>query len=355
MRPGHGGCRIQAEKKYSPAQSMLDLSTGINPNGWPVPIVPAEIYNRLPESDDGLMEAAQSYYQTKNILPVSGSQEAIQLLPVIFHQYKMLPEKSRVGIISPCYAEHEFQWKKNNFSIIHLLTENIDDTIESLNVLLIINPNNPTGELIAQEKLKKWHSQLKKNNGYLIIDEAFMDSTPENSLIKKNQPDNLIVLRSIGKFFGLAGVRCGFVIAPTKILSQMAYHQGPWSVSGPTRWLVKKALMDKQWIEDNKLILKNESMRLKKCLKYYFSKVDPQSLISGSVLFQTVYINNAYDLFERLAKEGVLIRLLDKACSCSSCSTLHETIYQPNKGIRIGLPANEIQWQKLEAALESLI
>ncbi len=352
IRPAHGGGRNQAIKKYSPTESMVDLSTGINPVGWPVPLVPAEVYNRLPEADDGLIEIAQCYYKTQNILPVSGSQEAIQLLPVIFHQYGILPENPKIGIISPCYAEHEFQWKKNNFSIIHLVSQKVDDVIESLNVLLLINPNNPTGELIAIETLNKWLSQLKKNKGYLIIDEAFMDAAPEHSMIRNNLPDNLIVLRSVGKFFGLAGVRCGFVIAQAEILSYIEYHQGPWSVSGPTRWLIKKALMDHQWIENNKLNLKKASIRLDNLLSHYFFKIDPQSFITGSFLFKTVYLNNACDLFEQLAKQGVLVRLLDKACTCSSCSSLYKNISQPNKGLRFGLPANEAQWQKLEEILE---
>jgi len=106
--PGHGGGLNQAIKKYSDEKNpidknlWLDLSTGINPNGWFVPTIPDSVYNRLPENDDGLIEAALSYYQVSNVLPVSGSQEAIQLLPEIFQRYNLLSEKPNVGIISPC-------------------------------------------------------------------------------------------------------------------------------------------------------------------------------------------------------------------------------------------------------------
>lgn len=363
--PAHGGCLNQAIKKYAVDKTSLDktsldktnwldLSTGINPNGWPVPTIPASVYNRLPENDDGLIEAARAYYQTKNILPVSGSQEAIQLLPIIFQQHDLLPKNAKVGIISPCYAEHEFQWQKNNFSILHLTTETVDDIIEQLDVLLLINPNNPTGERIAVNTIKAWQSKLSQHNGYLIIDEAFMDSTPENSILGKCPMDNLIVLRSVGKFFGLAGVRCGFVIARRDILSLLEYHQGPWSVSGPTRWLVKKALSDTQWIADNKGYLKNASGRLETLLKKYLSKNNRQIFICGTVLYKTIFMQSALPVFEQLAKKGVLVRLLDKSCSCKSCTAQYKTIDDQHKGLRFGLPADEKQWQQLEIVLQSI-
>jgi cobalamin biosynthetic protein CobC len=338
--PEHGGALNQAIKKYSDEKNpidknlWLDLSTGINPNGWLVPTIPASVYNRLPENDDGLIEAAQSYYQVSNILPVSGSQEAIQLLPEIFQRYNLLSQNARIGIISPCYAEHEFQWQKNNFSIVHLSSETVDEVIDTLDVLVLINPNNPTGELIDANIIKQWLLKLADHNAYLIIDEAFMDSTPEKSILNDYANDKLIVLRSVGKFFGLAGVRCGFVIAPEKILSLLKYHQGPWSVSGPTRWLVKQALMDKTWIENNKKHLQKASIKLENLLKKYLLSDRQQRSIAGTLLFKTLILDNADLLYEQLAKNAVLVRLLDN-----------------KEGLRFGLPANEKQWQRLESVL----
>lgn len=339
----HGGALNQAIKKYSDERNLidkklwLDLSTGINPNGWLVPAIPASVYNRLPENDDGLIEAAQSYYQVSNILPVSGSQEAIQLLPEIFQRYNLLSQNARIGIISPCYAEHEFQWQKNNFSIVHLSSETVDEVIDTLDVLVLINPNNPTGEFIDVHAIKQWQLKLAEHNAYLIIDEAFMDSTPEKSILNDYANDKLIVLRSVGKFFGLAGVRCGFVIASEKILFLLKYHQGPWSVSGPTRWLVKQALMDKTWIEDNKKHLQKASIKLENLLKQYLLIEYSQRSIAGTLLFKTLILDNADLLYEQLAKNAVLVRLLDN-----------------KKGLRFGLPGNEKQWQRLESVLNMI-
>jgi len=206
--------------------------------------------------------------------------------------------------------------------------------IGTLDVLVLINPNNPTGESIDAHAIKQWQLKLAGHNGYLIIDEAFMDSTPEKSILNYYTNDNLIVLRSVGKFFGLAGVRCGFVIAPEKILSLLKYHQGPWSVSGPARWLVKQALVDKTWIEDNKKHLQKASIKLENLLKKYLLSDYPQRFIAGTVLFKTLFLENAPLMYEQLAKNGVLVRLLDN-----------------KKGLRFGLPANEQQWQRLEMVL----
>ena len=341
--PEHGGCLNQAIKRFADKENpiaetqWLDLSTGINPNGWPVPAMPASVYNRLPENDDGLIEAAQCYYQVSDILPVSGSQQAIQLLPEIFRRYDLLPKKPTIGIISPCYAEHEFQWQKNNFAIIHLSSETVDELIDTLDVLVLINPNNPTGELIDTDRLKQWQLKLADHQAYLIIDEAFMDSTPKESFLSDSAHDNLIVLRSVGKFFGLAGVRCGFVMASDTILSLLKYHQGPWSVSGPTRWVVKQALRDKIWIEKNKKYLQDASIKLENLLRSYLLINHPQRSIAGTVLFKTLFLENAAFMYEQLAKKGVLVRLLDN-----------------KKGLRFGLPANEKQWQRLDNVLKNI-
>lgn len=336
----HGGRLNQAAKQYGiDKKAWLDLSTGINPNGWPVPELPASIYNRLPESDDGLIEAAQNYYQIRHLLPVSGSQEAIQLLPELFQRARLLPENPTVGIISPCYGEHEKQWQKMKCIVLHLNSESINECIDKLDILILVNPNNPTGEVIDKRIIRDWQLQLKKTGGFLISDEAFMDSTPEKSLLSLRdiEMENLIILRSVGKFFGLAGVRCGFVMAHPKLLSLLTHYQGPWSVSGPTRWIVKKALADKKWIEQTKKSLLKESLRLERLLEKYLITDIHKCSINGTVLFKTALLENAHSVFQEMAQKGVLVRILDNG-----------------KGIRFGLPANEEQWQHLSSVLENM-
>ncbi len=351
--PKHGGSLNQAIKKYTtqeqqiPAHKWLDLSTGINPNGWPVPKIPQHIYNRLPEIDDGLEKIAQEYYQVAELLTVSGTQEAIQLLPRIFQEIlskNINKEHSitpKIGIISPCYSEHAFQWQRYGFDLIALTSQRVEHIISELDVLIIINPNNPTGEVIHYSIIEKWLAVLQSNKAYLIIDEAFMDSTPEQSILRNlSIPNrkNLIVLRSIGKFFGLAGVRCGFVIAQQEILSLVSYYQGPWSVSGPTRWLVKKALSDRYWIEKNIEQLAYAAKQLEALLTQRFCSQKGAVFIKGTTLFKTVFFNNTQVSclwFEHLAHHGILVRLLDN-----------------KQGLRFGLPKDVPQWQHLERVLK---
>ena len=78
----HGGRLLQAVRRYGlPRERWLDLSTGINPNAWQGAPLPVASWNRLPEEEDGLLEASQSYYDAPSLLPVCGSQAAIQALP----------------------------------------------------------------------------------------------------------------------------------------------------------------------------------------------------------------------------------------------------------------------------------
>jgi len=339
--PEHGGALNQAIKKYNnniAKEHWLDLSTGINPYGWPVPAVPQRVYNRLPEADDGLLQAAYDYYQVNNLLPVAGSQQAIQILPELFLKNNLVPDNATIGIIYPCYAEHEFQWQKNNFSIIHLSSDSVDQLIDSLDLLIVINPNNPTGELIAADTLRQWQQKLATRQAYLIIDEAFIDSTPQHSILAGTLCDNVIVLRSVGKFFGLAGLRCGFIIASHAILSLFQYYQGPWSVSGPARYVLQLALSDTAWIASNKILLQKAAIRLEDLLIKYILAGYPQRTLTGTVLFKTIFMADAELLFEQLAEQGVLVRLLDN-----------------KQGLRFGLPGDEQQWQRLEKVFRELI
>ena len=338
VRPVHGGALNRAAKKYQIEHSAwLDLSTGINPHGWPVPEIPAAVFNRLPETDDGLIESAQDYYQNPNLIAVAGSQEAIQLLPKVLSELHIIPARPRVGLVTPAYAEHEFSWQQARAEIIYLKPDTIEKHLPELDVLVLINPNNPDGHLYSPETLQLWQQQLKQHNGFMIIDEAFMDCTPQYSLLPHtdfNQTDNLLVLRSVGKFFGLAGIRAGFMAAPPEVLASFKFFQGPWSVSHPARYVLKQALNDTQWIEQNRQWLYQQSDRLEKLLMNFINNFDPQAKLSGSHLFKTVFTQKAHSLFDHLAHQGILTRLLDDT-----------------SGVRFGLPADSQQFERLRRAL----
>lgn len=316
----HGGNLREASRLYNiPLENWIDLSTGINPQGWCPPEIPHSVWQCLPEADDDLLAIAQEYYHCDDLLPIAGSQVAIQALP-----YCRQP--SRIGIVSPCYAEHAYWWERAGHYVIYLASDEIDQFVDDLDVLLLINPNNPDGTQYAVDKLLDWHQQLSKNNGWLIVDEAFMDSTPEQSLLFscKTIPEGLIVLRSIGKFFGLAGIRLGFIAAQPKLLQQIEQRQGPWAVSHPARWLGSLALRDQQWQQQACQFLDQQSEKLYQILSIFFENIKKNNYFC---YFQHP---QAEQIQQRLAKQGIWVRFFDKSSA-----------------LRLGLPVNEAELQKL--------
>jgi cobalamin biosynthetic protein CobC len=316
----HGGQLRAAAYKYGiPLERWVDLSTGINPMGYPVPLIPADCWLRLPENDDGLNEAAAAYYTTPHLLPCAGSQSAIQALP-------RLRPACRVGILSPTYAEHAHAWRQAGHEVM-LIDDYSPDL--ALDVLLVVNPNNPTGRLLDPHTLLSWHAWLSEHGGWLVVDEAFMDATPEHSLAKHAGVEGLVILRSLGKFFGLAGARCGFILGWKALLDQMQEMLGPWGIAHPTRWVAMQALADTDWQAEQRLRLVEQSRLLAELLTRHGY---PPS--GGTALFQWVRTPNASDIHHRLASLGVLTRLFSETSS-----------------LRFGLPADERSWLKLDFVL----
>jgi len=320
----HGGRLHAAARRYGiPGRDWLDLSTGINPNGWSVPAVPGEIWQRLPQDDDELIAAAQGYYGTAKLLAVSGSQAAIQSLP-------MLRAPSRVAIVAPCYAEHAHAWQRHGHEVVGVSAEEILQAGTTAQVVVIVNPNNPTGKLFGRDELLGLHAQLAARGGWLIVDEAFMDASPEHSLSTACPRPGLIVLRSLGKFFGLAGARVGFVLAEEDILQPLAELLGPWSVAGPSRFVAQAALRDRVWQEATRERLSQDGARLAQLL--LDAGLPPSG---GCSLFQWVVADAADELHRRLAQRGIFTRLF----------------VQPHS-LRFGLPANGADRDRLRAALD---
>ncbi len=322
----HGGKIRQAAQRYNIAlEDWLDLSTGINPNGWPLPEIPASLWTRLPEEDDGLEQAAQAYYGSGPILAVAGSQAAIQALP-------RLRAHSRVAVLSPGYAEHAAAWRRAGHEVSACAAEHLDEAIAHNDVVVVIHPNNPSGVRFATEQLLDWHQRLAARGGWLVIDEAFMDSTPELSLCAHASNQGLIVLRSLGKFFGLAGARVGFVCAHPSLLDALQALLGPWCINAAARWVAAAALSDHQWQITARQQLLAAGERLHSLLSKH--GLTPSG---GSTLFQWICTSSASDLHQALAQRGILTRLFN----------------QPDS-LRFGLPATEVEWARLDKALYEL-
>ena len=245
----HGGDIASAAKTYAiAAGEWLDLSTGINPKAYPVETVPVAAYQRLPYICDDFYAAVEHYYRSSQGLAVAGTQSVIQQLP-------QLLSRQRILLAEPGYAEYAWQFARQGFLCHSYNTAyaataeaEIQAALEEDNCqhLLVINPNNPTAMRFSPQRLRSWAGMLAQPC-YLVVDEAFIDLTPDQSLLGETLPDNVIVLRSFGKFFGLAGLRLGFVFCAEPLREKIAAAQGPWAVNGPAQHIARQALWDAAW------------------------------------------------------------------------------------------------------------
>jgi cobalamin biosynthetic protein CobC len=319
----HGGkLRAAAQRFGRDPSDWLDLSAGLNPVGYPAPALTADAWQRLPETDPALLAAACAYYGAPRMLTMAGTQAAIQLLP-------QLRAPSRVVVSAPSYAEHAHHWARHRHTMREVAYADLDAAVDGCDVLVVCNPNNPTGELIAPEILLGWAERLAARGGWLVVDEAFADTAPANSVCAASDAPGLIVLRSLGKFFGLAGVRVGFVAAEAALLDALADLAGPWCISGPAQQIAIAALRDHAWQTDARARLLADGARLHALLATH-------GIAShGCALFQWWSETQAPAFWQHMAERGILVRLFTNAAH----------------GIRLGLPPDDASWRRLTTAL----
>ena len=297
----HGGGITAASQIYGGRpEEWLDLSTGINPLPVALPEIPMNSWHRLP--DAWLLEktrlAASRYYNCAESLPlpVPGTQAAIQLLP-------RMVRSGRVAILSPTYGEYSKAFTASGFHVDGI--SNISEIMPEHRAVIVVNPNNPTGHLHSREDLLALHQQMARQNSILVVDEAFGDMTPENSVADvASKQDGLIVFRSFGKFFGLAGLRLGFVIAKPEVMGQIQDWLGPWAVSGPALSIATDLMSGD--IEPIRQSIKTRAAGLRAVLS------NAGLTIKGRTdLFCLVHHDQATELHTHLAMSHILVRKFD--------------------------------------------
>ncbi|WP_374519421.1 threonine-phosphate decarboxylase CobD [Undibacterium squillarum] len=329
--PEHGGNLNDAVARFGRARGdWVDVSTGINPAHYPVPPLPDNAWHRLPEVSKELEQAAAAYYGFPACVAVAGTQAAIQALP-------RLRARCRVCVCGPSYAEHAWQWQQAGHEVIRARYAELEQHLPQVDVMVVVNPNNPTGETIAPTTLLAWREQLASRGGWLIVDEAFGDTVPELSIAKHSDLPGLWVLRSVGKFFGLAGLRLGFVGASANLLAQLSAWLGPWAVSGPAQIIARQALSDSAWQQHNRQFLQQQGQRLRNLLTAHGWQSQGTELFQWCSHVQLQHQTEA--LWEHFAQHGIWVRYFDH-----SAWSAH--------GLRFGLPATEADWQRLEQACQ---
>lgn len=317
----HGGSLRAAAAAYDiPLADWLDLSTGINPTHYPLVSPPASLWHRLPEPDAGLLAAASAYYGSDQLLPVAGSQAAIQALPAVL-------AARRIGMLAPSYAEHAHAWRQRE--VVWLAASAIDAAVDTLDALLLVQPNNPTGEHFARVQLLDWHQRLQHRGGTLIVDEAFIDTAPADSLAPLAGQPALVVLRSLGKFFGLAGARVGFVLGPPGLRAALADQLGPWTLSAPAQDIARQALSDTAWQAAMRHRLAADGARMVALLQRHGGRP------SGPALFKYLPTADARRWQAHFAQAAIWTRAFDTP-----------------PALRLALPADEAGWQRLDHTLQ---
>ncbi len=324
----HGGGITAAAAAYGGRpQDWLDLSTGINPNPVAVPPIAIDVWHRLPDQHLVLAarKAAAAYYRSRDVLPlaVPGTQSAIQLLP------RLADRERRVAILSPTYGEYARAFELAGMAVDRIAS--LEEIGPRHGLVVVVNPNNPDGRIFAPEVLEELRRRLAAQEALLVVAEAFGDTDPEASLAPRAAgTPGLVIFRSFGKFFGLAGMRLGFVIAEEPILERLDNWLGPWAVSGPAL-SVAAQLME----ADTAPVARAIAVR-KRGLMAVLEGAG-LAVVGGTPLFALVAHPEAAKLHAHLCRDHVLVRKFD---------------YAPD-WLRIGLAPDEAGDRRLAASLES--
>jgi cobalamin biosynthetic protein CobC len=328
--PVHGGdlSALQtAPDAY--AGPWLDLSTGINPISYPLPALTAGTWSQLPARAAlaELLGAARLAYgcpdERAGIVALPGTQAAIQWLPRLFAQ-------ARVTVLGPTYSEHAHVWRQCGHAVTEI--DGVPGTLSGTDILIVVNPNNPDGRAIGATMLRRWHAELSARGGWLIVDEAFADVLPEVSIAGDAGKGNLLVLRSFGKFFGLAGLRLGFVLGDPEVLAVLDAAAGPWAVSGPALEIGAAALRDTAWQVQMRDELRARARRFDQDMRDRGIHV-----LGGTPLFRLAKLQDAEGFAAALNRQGIHVRLFD---------------YQVH-WVRFGLPGDEAEfWRRLDLVLK---
>ena len=336
----HGGQLSRVAEQFNiPEENWLDLSTGIAPFSYPIPVIPLKIWQDLPTIPKSLIDVAKDYYQADYCWPLAGSQQLIEKLPALWNNKINSQDPQRIKhayLPKVGYKEHQQAWFKAGYQL-HFYQAELPTDIETNSVVVVINPNNPLTDTFSIAQLIELQKQCFVQQALLIIDEAFADIfSPAFSFVShlsKIPPTlNVLVLRSFGKFFGLAGLRVGFVCSGQEWNTLIQQSSGPWAVNGPALFVTEKALKDKQWQAAQVERLQQQSDAMQVLLKQYL----PVKCIRANALFITVFLDNAAAVYQQLCQKALYVRLTDE-----------------NDALRIGI-TNNSQLAQLKLILSTL-
>lgn len=289
----HGG-RLDAAMRAWPGAPApwIDLSTGINPRPYPAPRATRIARSRLPlPSEITALEAAAAaafgIADPARVAATPGAETALRLLPHLL-------DVETVRTVRPTYASHADAWSRAGARLVSSDAEAA--------VVVVVNPNNPDGRLVEPDMLQAMADGLAARDGWLVVDESFADTLPGASIAALSHP-RMVVLRSFGKFYGLAGLRLGFVLGPPQLMRQVRARQGDWPVSADALAAGLAAYSDPDWTARTRSRLTEEASRLDAALcRGGFA------IVGGTSLFRLAEADDAADRFAALCAKGILTR-----------------------------------------------
>ncbi|MBK0397657.1 threonine-phosphate decarboxylase [Limibaculum sp. M0105] len=319
MARDHGGNLADACARFGgDAGAWLDLSTGINPVAYPVGDLAQADWSRLPDEDalGRLIAAARDAWNVPDaaeLVPAPGASALIRLMP-------RLDRAAAVAIPAPTYNEHAAAYRAEGWQLS-------ERPGAATRAAVIVNPNNPDGRCWERHELATLAEALPR----LVVDESFMDATPQRSLVGDAGDEGLVILRSFGKFYGLAGLRLGFAIAGPRTASRLRDLLGPWAVSGPALAIGARALRDGEWQRATRARVARDVRRL-----VQLGQMAGWNLVGEAGLFATFDTPDAEEAQTRLARSRIWSRRFPYS----------------DRWLRLGLPGDEAAWDRLGEALE---
>ncbi len=322
----HGGALDHMRREFPESKEpWIDLSTGINPWPWPVQAPDLTSLNHLPSSttfrECKAVMAKAFAAPLEAVLPAPGSEILIRLLPTLINA-------KTVAILDPSYGDHCRAWQLAGANVLQ--TADPLAEADSADVVVVCNPNNPDGRTFSIADLERARKCLAKRGCWLIVDEAYVDISPELSMAENVGQGGLIVFRSVGKVYGLAGLRLGALIAPEPIVNAMSELLGVWSLPEATLSIGADLYRDAEWLEHTKVRLSAARRRLDQILVSAGLQV-----LGGTDLYRFIKTDNAHALWEHLARQAIYVRRFEAL----------------GHNLRFGLPATKAQESRLASAL----
>ena len=327
----HGGRLDEAIARHGGTRGgWLDLSTGINPAHYPVPEIPRGAWHDLPdrvawEEAAWALRSAMDAPSSAGISLAPGSQAHIHALP-------RLVRRQDVAIVGFTYAEHAHAWRREGHGVF--ASDGLVSAEATARVVVVVNPNNPDGRICDRDELLALARRLRQKGGLLVVDEAFGEVTPNASVADAAGEDGLVVLRSLGKFYGLAGVRLGAMLCAPRLAADMEELLGPWAVSGPALHVGAAAWNDRTW-----------RVRMQRKLKGAREELETMladgglTVIGGTDLFVLAEHPKAQAIADALSERHVLVRRFAR---------------KPD-WLRFGLPGGKVAQRRLTKALREAV